>query len=119
MNNKNIKLFDNKLIKQSIFESIKKCTPQAQWRNPVMFVVFIGSIITTFLWLAMVMDYTQGSAWFSGMITLWLWFTVIFANFAEALAEGRSKAQAQSLKGVKQQSSATRLASPHWRQVKK
>ncbi|SPZ18347.1 Potassium-transporting ATPase B chain [Providencia rettgeri] len=111
MKNKQTKLFNNQLIKQSIIESIKKCTPQAQWRNPVMFVVFIGSIITTLLWLAMVMGYTQGSAWFSGMITLWLWFTVIFANFAEALAEGRSKAQAQSLKGVKQQSNATRLAS--------
>ncbi|MEQ5204451.1 potassium-transporting ATPase subunit KdpB [Providencia rettgeri] len=111
MKNKQTKLFNNQLIKQSIIESIKKCTPQAQWRNPVMFVVFIGSIITTLLWLAMVTGYTQGSAWFSGMITLWLWFTVIFANFAEALAEGRSKAQAQSLKGVKQQSSATRLAS--------
>ncbi|EJF7710254.1 potassium-transporting ATPase subunit KdpB [Providencia rettgeri] len=111
MKNKQTKLFNNQLIKQSIIESIKKCTPQAQWRNPVMFVVFIGSIITTLLWLAIVTGYTQGSAWFSGMITLWLWFTVIFANFAEALAEGRSKAQAQSLKGVKQQSSATRLAS--------
>lgn len=111
MKSNNIKLFDNKLIKQSIFEAFKKCTPQAQWRNPVMFVVYIGSIITTLLWLAMVTHYTEGNAWFSGMVTLWLWFTLLFANFAEALAEGRSKAQAQSLKGVKQQSNATRLAS--------
>ncbi|MDR2227596.1 MAG: potassium-transporting ATPase subunit KdpB, partial [Providencia sp.] len=103
-------LFDKKLIQQSIFDAVKKCTPQAQWRNPVMFVVYIGSLITTLLWAAMVAGVTEGSAWFSGMVTLWLWFTVLFANFAEALAEGRSKAQAQSLKGVKQQSNATRLA---------
>ena len=109
---KNKKLFDNALIRQSIIDACKKCTPQAQWRNPVMFVVYIGSIITTILWLAMLTNYAEGSAWFSGMVTLWLWFTVIFANFAEALAEGRSKAQAQSLKGVKQQSNATKLAAP-------
>ncbi|MBP6123752.1 MULTISPECIES: potassium-transporting ATPase subunit KdpB [Providencia] len=111
MKNQKTQLFDNALIRQSIIDAIKKCTPQAQWRNPVMFVVYIGSMITTFLWLAMLTGYTTGNAWFSGMITLWLWFTVLFANFAEALAEGRSKAQAQSLKGVKQQSSATKLSS--------
>lgn len=109
MKNQKTQLFDNALIRQSIIDACKKCTPQAQWRNPVMFVVYIGSIITTILWLAMLTHYAEGSAWFSGMVTLCLWFTVIFANFAEALAEGRSKAQAQSLKGVKQQSSATKL----------
>lgn len=77
-----------------------------------MFVVYIGSLITTLLWLAMLTHYSTGDAWFSGMITLWLWFTVLFANFAEALAEGRSKAQAASLKGVKKLSSAVRLANP-------
>ncbi|BBG61546.1 Potassium-transporting ATPase B chain [Providencia rustigianii] len=110
MKNQKTQLFDSKLVRQSIIDSIKKCTPQAQWRNPVMFVVYIGSTITTLLWLGMALGYAEGSAWFSGMIALWLWFTVLFANFAEALAEGRSKAQAQSLKGVKQQSRATKLA---------
>lgn len=110
MNSKKTQLFDSKLVRQSIIDSIKKCTPQAQWRNPVMFVVYIGSIVTTLLWLAMLSHYTSGDPWFSGMIALWLWFTVIFANFAEALAEGRSKAQAASLKGVKKSSSAIRLS---------
>lgn len=112
MNSKKTQLFDRKLVRQSIIDAIKKCTPQAQWRNPVMFVVYIGSLITTLLWLAMLTHYSTGDAWFSGMITLWLWFTVLFANFAEALAEGRSKAQAASLKGVKKLSSAVRLANP-------
>lgn len=110
MKNQKTQLFDSKLVRQSTIDAIKKLTPQAQWRNPVMFVVYIGSIITTLLWVAMVAGYNEGNAWFSGMVTLWLWFTVLFANFAEALAEGRSKAQAQSLKGVKQQSRATKLA---------
>lgn len=110
MNSKKTQLFDSALVRQSIIDAVKKCAPQAQWRNPVMFVVYIGSIITTLLWLAMLANYAEGNAWFSGMITLWLWFTVLFANFAEALAEGRSKAQAASLKGVKKRSSAIRLA---------
>ncbi|WPA93058.1 potassium-transporting ATPase subunit KdpB [Providencia zhijiangensis] len=110
MKNQKTQLFGSKLVRQSTIDAIKKLTPQAQWRNPVMFVVYIGSIITTLLWIAMVAGYSEGNAWFSGMVTLWLWFTVLFANFAEALAEGRSKAQAQSLKGVKQQSRATKLA---------
>lgn len=110
MKNQKTQLFDSKLVRQSTIDAIKKLTPQAQWCNPVMFVVYIGSIITTLLWIAMVAGYSEGNAWFSGMVTLWLWFTVLFANFAEALAEGRSKAQAQSLKGVKQQSRATKLA---------
>ncbi|HHR6149447.1 TPA: potassium-transporting ATPase subunit KdpB [Providencia alcalifaciens] len=110
MKNQKTQLFDSKLVRQSTLDAIKKLTPQAQWRNPVMFVVYIGSIMTTLLWIAMIAGYSEGNAWFSGMVTLWLWFTVLFANFAEALAEGRSKAQARSLKGVKQQSRATKLA---------
>ena len=104
-------IFGHQLLRQAIIDSFKKCTPQAQWRNPVMFVVYIGSLLTTLLWLAMLAGYQAGDAGFSGSIALWLWFTLLFANFAEALAEGRSKAQAASLKGVKKQSPATRLAS--------
>ncbi len=104
-------IFGRQLICQAMIDSFKKCTPQAQWRNPVMFVVYIGSLLSTFLWLAMLTGYQPGDTGFSGSIALWLWFTVLFANFAEALAEGRSKAQAASLKGVKKQSPATRLAS--------
>ena len=66
-----------------------------------MFVVYIGSILTTAIWLAILAGQTDGGAAFTGSVALWLWFTVLFANFAEALAEGRSKAQAESLRGTK------------------
>lgn len=74
-----------------------------------MFVVWAGSVLTTLLTLAMVTGQIAGSALFTGVISLWLWFTVLFANFAEALAEGRSKARANSLKGVKKTAFARRL----------
>lgn len=77
-----------------------------------MFVVWAGSVLTTLLTLAMVTGQIAGSALFTGVISLWLWFTVLFANFAEALAEGRSKAQANSLKGVKKTAFARRLRAP-------
>ena len=67
-----------------------------QWRNPVMFVVYVGSILTTVLWVQALKGQGEAPAGFIFAITLWLWFTVLFANFAEALAEGRSKAQAAS-----------------------
>jgi K+-transporting ATPase ATPase B chain len=73
-----------------------------QWRNPVMFVVYVGSAFTTALAIAQPSLFTLG-------VALWLWFTVLFANFAEALAEGRSKAQAASLRGLKRQTWAKRL----------
>lgn len=72
-----------------------------QWHNPVMFIVWTGSLLTTALAIAMGTGHLSGNATFTAAISLWLWFTVLFANFAEALAEGRSKAQANSLKGVK------------------
>ena len=69
-----------------------------------MFVVYIGSILTTAIWLAILAGQTDGGAAFTGSVALWLWFTVLFANFAEALAEGRSKARAESLRGTKKTS---------------
>lgn len=66
-----------------------------------MFIVWLGSLLTTLLTVAMATGHMPGNPWFTGAISLWLWITVLFANFAEALAEGRSKAQANSLKGVK------------------
>ena len=83
-----------------------------QWRNPVMFVVYIGSLLTTALWLMSLGDATIAGTEGSGFIlavSLWLWFTVIFANFAEAMAEGRSKAQAASLRGLKSKTWAKKL----------
>ena len=91
----------------------RKLDPRVQWRNPVMFVVYIGSILTT-----AAVDAGAGAAqgeapaWFILNVAIWLWFTVLFANFAEALAEGRSKAQAAALRGLKQTVIAKKLADP-------
>ncbi|WP_387691340.1 potassium-transporting ATPase subunit KdpB [Photorhabdus sp. RM71S] len=111
MTNKQQTLFEPALIRNALIDSVKKCHPAAQWRNPVMFVVYLGSGLTTILWIAMLAGQFKGNALFTGNIALWLWFTVLFANFAEALAEGRSKAQAASLKGVRKTSWATKLTS--------
>ncbi|NDK98873.1 potassium-transporting ATPase subunit KdpB [Photorhabdus bodei] len=111
MTNKQQTLFEPALIRNALIDSVKKCHPAAQWRNPVMFVVYLGSGLTTILWIAMLAGQFNGNALFTGNIALWLWFTVLFANFAEALAEGRSKAQAASLKGVRKTSWATKLNS--------
>ena len=103
-NKKPFVLLDPTLLKPAIVASFTKLSPRVQWRNPVMFVVFIGSILTTLLGLQALQ--TPGgkgadSAGFIFAVAIWLWFTVLFANFAEALAEGRSKAQAASLRGLK------------------
>ncbi|KMW72843.1 potassium-transporting ATPase subunit B [Photorhabdus luminescens subsp. luminescens] len=111
MTNKQQTLFEPALIRNALIDSVKKCHPAAQWRNPVMFVVYLGSGLTTILWIAMLAGQFKGNALFTGSIALWLWFTVLFANFAEALAEGRSKAQAASLKGVRKTNWATKLTS--------
>ncbi|WP_404947612.1 potassium-transporting ATPase subunit KdpB [Salmonella enterica] len=112
MSRKQLALFEPVLLVQALTDAVKKLSPRAQWRNPVMFVVWAGSVLTTLLTLAMVTGQIAGSALFTGVISLWLWFTVLFANFAEALAEGRSKAQANSLKGVKKTAFACRLRAP-------
>jgi len=105
-------LFDPKLVKPAIKESFLKLDPRVQWRNPVMFVVYIGSIITSVLAVQAVVGKGEASAGFILAITLWLWFTVLFANFAEALAEGRSKAQAASLRSLKKETWAKKLEQP-------
>ncbi len=95
-------LFDATLVGPAALDALRKLDPRVQWRNPVMFVVWVGSVFTTGLALAQ-------PAWFSIAVALWLWFTVLFANFAEAMAEGRSKAQAASLRGLKKKTWAKRL----------
>jgi len=106
-------LFDRALLGPAIIDSLRKLSPAVQIRNPVMFVVFVGSILTTLL-LAVSLSGGEGEApaGFIVAISAWLWFTVLFANFAEALAEGRSKAQAASLRGIKQSVSAKKLRNP-------
>ncbi|HIF6639830.1 TPA: potassium-transporting ATPase subunit KdpB [Serratia marcescens] len=112
MTRKQRALFEPALVRTALIDAVKKLDPRVQWRNPVMFVVYIGSILTTAIWLAILTGQTDGAAAFTGSVALWLWFTVLFANFAEALAEGRSKAQAESLKGTKKTSWAKKLAGP-------
>jgi len=94
-------LFDPVLLKPAIKASFTKLDPRVQWRNPVMFVVYIGSILTTLLGLQALQGHGEAPVGFIFSVALWLWFTVLFANFAEALAEGRSKAQAASLRSLK------------------
>src|SRR5476651_1367262 len=105
-------LFDPKLITPAMLDSVRKLSPRIQWRNPVMFVVYIGAIITSALWVQALRGQGEASAGFILSISIWLWFTVLFANFAEALAEGRSKAQAASLRGLKQTVMAKKLNTP-------
>ena len=91
-------LFDLPIIRQAVIDSFRKLTPQRQVRNPVMFVVYVGSILTTLLWVQALVGKGEAPAGFIFWVSVWLWFTVLFANFAEAMAEGRGKAQAASLR---------------------
>ncbi|SFC14659.1 K+-transporting ATPase ATPase B chain [Polaromonas sp. OV174] len=105
-------LLDPALLKPAILASFAKLNPRVQWRNPVMFVVYIGSILTTLLGLQALQGPGEASAGFIFAVAVWLWFTVLFANFAEALAEGRSKAQAASLRSLKKSTWAKKLQAP-------
>jgi K+-transporting ATPase ATPase B chain len=102
-------MFDPAIVKPALIDAFKKLSPRAQWRNPVMFVVYLGSILTTLLYLQALNGNGEAPSGFILAITVWLWFTVLFANFAEALAEGRSKAQAASLRGAKKSVMAKKL----------
>ncbi|OSN07307.1 potassium-transporting ATPase subunit KdpB [Lonsdalea iberica] len=102
----------NTLWRAALVESFRKLDPRMQYRNPVMFVVFLGSILATLLAVGISLGWQAGELTFTAAISLWLWFTVLFANYAEALAEGRSKAQAESLKGIKRTRWAKKLAEP-------
>ena len=110
-------LYDPTLAGAAALDALRKLDPRAQWRNPVMFVVYVGSLLTTALWVQAMILQSRGSqgeapAGFIFAISVWLWFTVLFANFAEALAEGRSKAQAASLRGARRQVRARLLSAP-------
>ncbi|CAG4899785.1 potassium-transporting ATPase subunit KdpB [Paraburkholderia saeva] len=106
-------MFDPALVRPAIADAFRKLTPRTQFRNPVMFCVYVGSILTTILWVAALAGQAEAPAGFILAVTLWLWFTVLFANFAEALAEGRSKAQAASLRSAKKDVMAKKLNEPH------
>jgi K+-transporting ATPase ATPase B chain len=104
-------LFDRAILWQAVLDSFGKLTPQRQVRNPVMFVVYVGSILTTLLWVQALVGRGEAPAGFIFWVSVWLWFTVLFANFAEAMAEGRGKAQAESLRKARREVQAKRLAS--------
>jgi K+-transporting ATPase ATPase B chain len=101
MSREQLSLFDRKLIGPAIIDSFRKLDPRVQWRNPVMFVVYVGTIVTAILFAQALAGHGEAPAAFILAITIWLAFTVLFANFAEALAEGRSRAQAAALRGMR------------------
>src|SRR6202521_1122782 len=105
-------LVTTSIVQQALVESFVKLLPQHQWRNPVMFVVYVGSILTTILFIQALGGHGEAPAGFILAVTVWLWFTVLFANFAEAVAEGRSKAQADALRAAKRDTMARKLARP-------
>src|SRR5499427_6738446 len=97
------------ILREALADSFVKLLPQHQWKNPVMFVVYLGSFLTTILWIQALGGKGEAPADFILAVSLWLWFTVLFANFAEAVAEGRSKAQAAALRAVKREVAAKKL----------
>src|SRR5271163_4299529 len=99
---------DPKLLGTAIFDSFRKLDPRVLWKNPVMFVVEVGALLTSIDWVLEIVHRTGGIG-FGLQITVWLWFTVLFANFAEAMAEGRGKAQAETLRKAKAETPARRL----------
>src|SRR5438445_1664443 len=104
-------LFDPEIMRPAIWDSFRKLTPRHVIKNPVMFVVEIGSVLTSLILLRDLFAPTAGSQplWFTFNVSFWLWFTVVFANFAEAVAEGRGKAQAATLRKMRKETNARRL----------
>ena len=107
-------LFERDIVKQAVVDSFKKLSPRQQMKNPVMFVVWVGSVLTTALFFQALFGHGEAPSGFILAVTLWLWFTVLFANFAEALAEGRSRAQAASMRSAKRDIQAKKLTRPDY-----
>ena len=107
-------LLEREIVKQAVADSFKKLSPRQQMKNPVMFVVWIGSILTTLLLIQALTGHGEAPSGFILAITLWLWFTVLFANFAEAIAEGRSRAQAAAMRSAKRDIQAKKLTRPQY-----
>ena len=107
-------LWNVEILQQAAVNAFLKLTPRQQWKNPVMFVVYLGCLLTTVLWLQALSGNSEEPSRFILSITFWLWFTVLFANFAEAVAEGRSKAQAAFLKTAKRDIAAKKLSDPYY-----
>src|SRR5215467_14024408 len=101
-------VFSRDLVVRAIWDSFPKLDPRLQLKNPVMFIVELGSVITTVIFFLELARGQYGQLWFVGVISLWLWLTVLFANFAEAIAEGRGKAQASALRATRTTTTALR-----------
>jgi potassium-transporting ATPase ATP-binding subunit len=101
-------IWDSAIVTQAIGGSVRKLDPRIQFKNPVMFIVEVGSLVTTLVWIQELAGGT-GNPLFTGQVAFWLWFTVVFANFAEAMAEGRGKAQAAALRRAKAETTAVRV----------
>ena len=102
-------LFTRDIVVPALWASLRKLDPRVQLRNPVMFLVEVGSVITTGIFLSDLVQGQTDTLWFTGVVSLWLWLTVVFANLAEAVAEGRGKAQADALRATRSQLTARRL----------
>ena len=109
-----ISIFNPQIIKPALVESFKKLDPRTLWRNPVMFCVEIASFITLITFIMSITGKSTEPAWFTGLVSLWLWLTVLFSTFAEALAEGRGKARAASLRKTRTEVKAKRLKKPEF-----
>jgi K+-transporting ATPase ATPase B chain len=117
-NAKALSLFDPTIVGPAVKESFRKLAPRLVAKNPVMFVVEVGSVLTTLLWARdLFSGHHVAPLWFTGLTSLWLWFTVLFANFAEAVAEGRGKAQAESLRRMRKETAARKLVDGKEEQV--
>src|SRR5262245_5591443 len=101
-------MFEPEIVRRATLDSIKKLSPRTLMRNPVMFVVEVGSVLTTFIFFRDLGSSSSSENVFAGLVSLFLWFTVLFANFAEAVAEGRGKAQAETLRRTRQETVARR-----------
>ena len=103
---------DLRIYRRALIDALIKLNPLWMARNPVMFVVEVGSVLTTILWIQALSGYGESRAGFIGAIAFWLWLTVLFANFSEAIAEGRGKAQAETLRSTRKETNAHKLNKP-------
>src|SRR5262245_44852771 len=102
-------LFRRDALREAIADSFRKLSPRVQARNPVMFVVYVGAILTTILFLQALFGKGEATPGFILHVTIWLWFTVLFANFAESVAEGHARAQAATLRSARREVMAKKL----------
>ena len=107
-----VSIWNRALIRRAALDAFPKLDPRVMVKNPVMFVVEVGSVLTTALFLHALGGHGEAPPGFILAVSLWLWFTVLFANFAEAMAEGRGKAQADTLRKARKDIHAIKLAEP-------